>query len=640
MSEYRIRQFVDLDAARADSASRTIPAVIASEHPVKRNGYDEVLSCTPAAVDLSRCPLPVLEQHDSGRVNVAIAENVRIEGGKVRANIRFGSTQRAQELFDDVTNGVVRGLSVGYRIIQYFERGDTVTVNKWAPHEVSIVSIPADPRSGFFRSLPMTDTQTATVEDESQSLDLKTMTRSERKMFHQAAAAERSRLAAIDSLFEHFNVDPTLEDDRGRTAEQAYRQFVESGTSLDTVRGWLTANSRGPDPLPAMDTTFRLSTRLGYGNDGSRRRNWVNSWGMAAREPAFQQIHITPAPVQSIHGGKSSIVEHFGNAERAFEAGLWIRGALLGDSMAQQALQMRGMTTLQQSGGGVLVPDVLANAIISLANEYGVARRYARQWPMASGTLSIPRRASGVTGGYIGETAEFPETDMTLDAVNLVTKKYAAMIRWSVELAEDGVIDIAGLLAEEIAREFARAEDAALFLGDATSIYGGISGILPAIVNTAGAVAASGDTLVEVLNTDLAKTMAKLPSWARQGASWFVSPTAADMIFQRLGGEAGGVSMLELGGTIMRMYGGFPIVVCETMPTADDMSGQVMCLLGRLDKAAAMGTRRDLSIRVDDLTFARFDQIALYASERFDIVAHDIGDASNAGALVALVGAS
>lgn len=638
--QFRTRHF-NLDATRADSAARVIPATIASETPVQRDGFAEVLSCTPGAVDLSRAPLPVLEQHDSGRVNVAIAEDVRVEGGKVRANIRFGSTQRALELFNDAAAGIVRGLSVGYRIDQYQERGNTVLVSKWTPHEVSVVSIPADPQSGFYRSHPMTDqtrTQNTADDDEVQSLDLKTMSRSERKMFHQAAAAERSRLAAIDSLFEHFNVDPTLEDDRGRTAEQAYRQFVESGTSIETVRAWLANNSRGPEPLPNMDQTFRLSTQMNYGNDGSRRRNWVNSWGRPVQQGI--RVHVTPSPIQAAQCGKPSIVEHFGNEQRAHDAGLWIRGALLGDSMAQQALQMRGMNTIQSSAGGVLVPDVLASAIISLANEYGIARRYAKQWPMSGGTLSIPRRTSGVTGHYIAETAELPETEMTLDAVNLVAKKYACMVRWSTELAEDAVIDIAGLFAEEIAREFARAEDAALFNGDGTSTYGGISGILPAIVNTAGAVTASGDALVEVVNYDLAKTMAKLPSWARQGAAWFVSPTASDMIFQRLGGEAGGATMIERGGVLMTAYAGYPIVVVESMTAQDDMTGQVMALFGRMDKACAMGLRRDLSIKVDDLTFARYDQLAMYCTERFDLVAHDIGDASNAGALVALVGAS
>ncbi|MBM3273215.1 phage major capsid protein [Candidatus Kaiserbacteria bacterium] len=646
MSEYRIRQFVDLDAARADSASRTIPAVIASEHPVQRDGFAEVLSCTPAAVDLSRAPLPVLEQHNTGRVNIAVAENLRIEGGKVRADIRFGSTPRALELFNDAAAGIVRGLSVGYHISNYQERGNTVLVTQWQPHEVSVVSVPADPKSGFFRShSTMTDqTQTATDNDDVDTLDLSKMTRSQRKQFHAAGAAERERIRAIQSLFEHGSAHYRLydTDDQGRTPEQAFDDFIENGTGIEGVRAWLKANSRGPEPLPAIDTTFRLSTRLGYGNDGSRRRNWVNSWGMAACEPAFQQIHITPAPVQSINSGKSSIVEHFGNAQRAYEAGLWIRGALLGDSMAQQALQMRGMNTIQSSAGGVLIPDQLSSAIISLANEYGIARRYARQWPMSSNTLSIPRRTSGVTGHFIAENAELPDTKMTLDAVNLVAKKYACMVRWSTELAEDAVIDIASLLAEEIAREFARIEDETLFNGDATSTYGGISGILPGIVSTAGALTAATnhDTFGEVDNADLVATMAKLPSWARQGASWFVSPTAADQIFQRIGGEAGGVSMIELGGVLMTQYAGHPIVVVESMPVADDMSGKVMALFGRMDKAAAMGVRRDLNVRVDDVSYARYDQVAIYATERYDVVCHDIGTAAAAGALVALIGAS
>ena len=47
-----------------------------------------------------------------------------------------------------------------------------------------------------------------------------------------------------------------------------------------------------------------------------------------------------------------------------------------------------------------------------------------------------------------------------------------------------------------------------------------------------------------------------------------------------------------------------------------------------------MGVRRDIRFRVDESRFAEYDQLALIAAERFDSVAHDVGDATTAGPMV------
>ena len=77
----------------------------------------------------------------------------------------------------------------------------------------------------------------------------------------------------------------------------------------------------------------------------------------------------------------------------------------------------------------------------------------------------------------------------------------------------------------------------------------------------------------------------------------------------------------------------------KKMPTdTGDLSSSPMLLFGDMQKAAALGLRRDIRVRVDDSRYAEYDQIAMIATQRFDIVAHDVGDANTAGPLVALIG--
>ena len=140
----------------ANPESRTVPVTVASETPVDRGGYLEVLDHGRGRVDLSRAPLPLIESHDKTRLPIGTVDNLHVEGQALKGVARFGRSPRAQEVFQDVMDGVVRGLSVGYEYTgQPTEMPDGETLRfPWRPLEVSAVAVPADPKAGFFRSFP------------------------------------------------------------------------------------------------------------------------------------------------------------------------------------------------------------------------------------------------------------------------------------------------------------------------------------------------------------------------------------------------------------------------------------------------------------------------------------------------------
>jgi len=145
---------------RAEGAR--FPATIATENPVRRQDwdlgdYDEVLVCTPEAVNLARAPLPLIESHNGHVVNIGVVENIRAADGRLAGEVVLGASQRAVELAADIEAGIVTGLSVGYSIEQHSFDHDTsvLTATRWTPYETSIVAIPADPAAGFFRSKSM-----------------------------------------------------------------------------------------------------------------------------------------------------------------------------------------------------------------------------------------------------------------------------------------------------------------------------------------------------------------------------------------------------------------------------------------------------------------------------------------------------
>ena len=129
-----------------------IPCVVSSDTPLRRGDYTEVLVHTPAAIDLSRAPLPVIIQHDTNNINVGVIESMTIVNGKLRGMLRMGKSAKAKEILQDILDGIVRSLSVGYVYQKYTDINDVVTATRWQPLEASLVSVPADPSAGLYRT--------------------------------------------------------------------------------------------------------------------------------------------------------------------------------------------------------------------------------------------------------------------------------------------------------------------------------------------------------------------------------------------------------------------------------------------------------------------------------------------------------
>lgn len=160
---------VQFNARAADlAADAPIPCTIATITPVMRMGVAEVLDCSPQGVDLSRAPLPLIISHDDSQLAVGVIENLQANGDKVTGLARFATSPEAQQIRADVLGDVHRSLSAGY---VHLDEGTPIEgglMFRWKPFEVSIVPIPADPASGFFRSHPgvhhmNTPTNAATV---------------------------------------------------------------------------------------------------------------------------------------------------------------------------------------------------------------------------------------------------------------------------------------------------------------------------------------------------------------------------------------------------------------------------------------------------------------------------------------------
>lgn len=148
------RSALRLELRLLDAQARTAEASLSSDAPIQLGDGVEVLSHEPTAVDLTRAAagLPLLFAHDQSEP-IGLVEGVRLEGGRLKGTLRFGSSAKALEVWQDVTDGLLLYMSVGYRLLAPpvpIEGG--YLIPKWMPFEASVVSVPLDASVGINRS--------------------------------------------------------------------------------------------------------------------------------------------------------------------------------------------------------------------------------------------------------------------------------------------------------------------------------------------------------------------------------------------------------------------------------------------------------------------------------------------------------
>lgn len=159
------RDIFDMKVKADTENSNVFELSFSSEEPYMRYFGNEILDHADGACDLSRLNEigVVLFNHDRDKV-IGKIENAWIEENRGKAKIKFDSDDEAKTIMEKVSNGTLRGVSVGY-VVDDWEvvkegkmstdgrfGGPCYIARKWTPLEISIVSIPADSTVGVGRS--------------------------------------------------------------------------------------------------------------------------------------------------------------------------------------------------------------------------------------------------------------------------------------------------------------------------------------------------------------------------------------------------------------------------------------------------------------------------------------------------------
>jgi hypothetical protein len=243
-----------------DEKNRTAEIIWTTGATVRRWSWtdgeiDEELTVSGNSVRLERLNsgAPFLNSHDSYTLDsvlgVVVDGSARVQGGEGLATIRFSERADVEPIWRDVVDGIIRNISVGYRVHKYeVEKRDgqrpLYRAIDWEPLELSAVAIGADPGAHFRSASALTpcvvnraDETAATAAHQKEAAmpkeqeavadpAVRTETVVKTPVDADAIRAqERTRVADITGLCRKFGIPAEKESD-----------FIAKGVSVDAAR--------------------------------------------------------------------------------------------------------------------------------------------------------------------------------------------------------------------------------------------------------------------------------------------------------------------------------------------------------------------------------------------------------------------
>jgi HK97 family phage major capsid protein len=538
-----------LRAAVADTD--LLPIAISSEFPVTRfdwwsgEEYEEILVHSTKSIDLSRAVdgLPFLDSHDAmnGSARMGRVLNVRLGKDNVlRGDVKFSKRQAAQDLRQDFLDGIACEISVGYRIdpnnietTQQDKGPIEKRINRWMPYEASSVSVPADPTVGAGRSAGEAARRQhtpilVTARNGQESTVSETNTA---PAGAGAVSNERSTANWVDS---HESKEATKRTDDILTisATQGWdfakaRELIASGRSAgDIAQDALkerkdSGAARVATGKPAVELTQKEQAR--YSMQSAVRSMVAEQEGSKQRDLASFERDISQELEKSFPVGPGverrggMLVPTFTRRETVLELQHGLPFGALGN-IGQRA----GLDASTATKGQELKFTVPGEFLALLRNYMAVMQAGATMLGGLQGPIAFPNQTAAGTATWVGEN---PGSDVAelLSQIALNPRSLQSSTSYSRQLLAQSVIDVDGMIRQDLAQIMALALDLAAIAGT------GASNQPTGITNTSGigSVALGTNGLTPVYNNlvdlETQVTNANADQWP---LSYLVHPTS------------------------------------------------------------------------------------------------------------------
>lgn len=498
--------------AEEDDAPDIYEFKLASEEPVEvyRNEL-EILSHDPSAVRtdfIGSGNAPLLWMHNRNEPR-GIIESARVEDGFLMVKARFGNSDKARALKEDVDSGITKNVSVGYRIHAYQftesrEDGTEVyTVTDWEPLEGSFVTIPADKSVGMGRSASFKDLLSGDDKPEDKPTPEPTRSHDKPKAKimdpkenppidldkerEKARTDERVRTVAIRELASKTKIPGVTLDD---IAERA----IAEGDSVESFRTAVLAKIQENAPkLNQIDMGADKKDQKRYSIQNVM--NGIRDGNL--KDAAPYELEVSQELKKRMgKGGDTVAIPH----DIALRGWIPKNPQALAIMARNYGMSARDLQAVTLNGAGqnntssnIVDTELLDEMFVySLREESSLLDSGVVMIPGLVGNIEIPVELLNPDFEWVGEDAEPTEGNYGLGKVGLNFRTLAAQIPFTRQADKQTMPGIENLLVRSV-RKGASLGLASAFYG-APGVGGGASPIPRGILATAGvgAVASGG----------------------------------------------------------------------------------------------------------------------------------------------------
>ena len=583
-AEKRFRE-LQLDRSAVNEDERTVELAFSSEEPYERSFGVEVLNHDEKSVSMKRLAggAPLLVNHDPSD-QVGVVESARVDDDRVgRAVVRFGNSQRAQEIFGDVKDGIRRLVSVGYHVKQVdkAERDDdglaTYRVTSWEPLEISLVAVPADPTVGVGRS-EIGESDPPIIEQNSKTKDSdmdenQTQAVAEPRIEvneSEVRKAEAKRCAEIAALGTRYNCE-----------DKANRAMAD-GESPDQFGRWILENNLRSEPTEAVQE---------------------DNGEIGLSDQEVESYSLTRAVNTFCNTGRFEGLEADASEAAKKRYGRNVDGLVVPTDVLKRDLNV----TTAVDGGNAVATDLQSGSFIDLLrNASVIAQTGATYLNGLNGDVAIPRQSATATASWRTEVQAVTESSAQIDQVTLSPKTLSAMTTYSKQLLAQSSIDVEQFVRNDLASILAIAQDLAAVQG--TNTGGQPQGIWG--TTGIGSVTATSSTFTDVVNMEKEVAIDN----ALNGSLSYVTNATMAAKLKRTEIASNTAKFVLDNGSV----NGYPLHVSNQMPATYSTNTKSAVIFGNWSDLL-IGNWNGIDVVVDPYTSAANRQVRLVVSLWTDI---------------------
>ena len=258
------------------------------------------------------------------------------------------------------------------------------------------------------------------------------------------------------------------------------------------------------------------------------------------------------------------------------------------------------------SEGGYVVPEEFETQLVAYLQDINPIRQYVNVISTAS-DRNIPVESTLGVATWTAEEASYTESDAAFGQVVLAAHKLGTIIKVSEELLQDGFFNIQSYLAENFAKRFGIAEEAAFVAGDNSGKPNGIVQGSGLGKTAAGVAAITSDELIDLYHS--------VPRMYRQNATFLMADATVKLVRKLKDGNSQYLWQPGMQAGQPDMLLGRPLVTSVAMPAAT--TGLKSVVFGDLSGYTVADRQGTVLQRLNEL-YAANGQVGFRAYRRMD----------------------